>query len=167
MTQTSINYGIVLYELGISRETVQDTKAIFEESPELCGILTNPVIGIREKHTVIEKVIPKEMVNFIKTVCDYQRSGRIFEIFEAYEDWYEKQNSILQAVLYYVTEPDAEQQKKFKDFLSRKYGCREVKLHMERKPELIGGFVLCAGNDEYDRSLRGSILQMRQTMIRR
>lgn len=164
MTQTSINYGIVLYELGISRETIQDAKAIFEESPELCGILTSPVVGIEKKHAVIDRIFPKEMVHFLKTACDHQRLGKIEDIFEAYEDYYRKQQNILTAVLFYVTPPDEVQEQKFKQFLCKKYGCREVIFQKEEKPELIGGFVLRVGNDEYDRSLRGRIWQMKQTL---
>ena len=41
MTQKAINYGIVLYQLGISQDMVEEIKALVDENLELAEYLTD------------------------------------------------------------------------------------------------------------------------------
>lgn len=45
MTQKAINYGIVLYQLGISQDMVEEIKALVDGSPELVYALADPVVS--------------------------------------------------------------------------------------------------------------------------
>ena len=107
------------------------------------------------------------MKNFLKMVCKNGRMRQIREIFEVYETYSKSQRKILQATLIYVTEPTKEQEEKFKVFLKERYGCRDVELKLLEDRELIGGFVLRAGEREFDWSIRGRIKQLEQKLIRR
>ncbi len=49
MTQTSINYGKVLYELSIPKEAVEVSRRILEEVGELSVVLESPVVTLAEK----------------------------------------------------------------------------------------------------------------------
>ncbi|MFR5028773.1 MAG: hypothetical protein ACLTDF_08390 [Coprococcus sp.] len=44
MTQKAINYGIVLYQLGISQDMVEEIKALVDENLELADALASPVV---------------------------------------------------------------------------------------------------------------------------
>ena len=44
MTQKAINYGIVLYQLGISQDMVEEIKALVDGSPELVYALADPCL---------------------------------------------------------------------------------------------------------------------------
>ncbi len=73
------------------------------------------------------------------------------------------------AVLYSDVQPTAEQEKRFEDFLRRKYG-EEVPLQWEKDPELHGGFRLQVdfhkqvGADVYDWSLEGRLRQFKDRL---
>ena len=166
MTQTVINYARVLYELQIPDEIIMEAETYFRNVPELKDALTNPVIPLNEKYAVIEDLFTDQMKNFLKMVCKNGRMRQIREIFEVYETYSKSQRKILQATLIYVTEPTKEQEEKFKVFLKERYGCRDVELNLEDR-ELIGGFVLRAGEREFDWSIRGRIKQLEQKLIRR
>ena len=45
MTQVANNYGIVLYELGVEKDTVDTMMDIFSQTEELPKMLQNPVIS--------------------------------------------------------------------------------------------------------------------------
>ena len=75
MTQTSINYGKVLYELSIPREAVEASRRILEEVKELSGVLESPVVTLGEKERAVERIFPQEMKNFLCVVCKYAHAA--------------------------------------------------------------------------------------------
>ena len=99
MTETSINYAKALYELSVPEEAVLETEKIFEGTPQLKGVLENPLVSLKEKEHVIDRVFPQEMKNFLKITCKYQKISSIEEILEAYGDYSRKQKGVLKAVL--------------------------------------------------------------------
>ena len=80
-----------------------ETEKIFRGTPQLKGALENPLVSLKEKEHVIDRVFPQEMKNFLKVTCKYQKISSIYDILEAYGDYSRKQKGILKAVLTYVT----------------------------------------------------------------
>ena len=93
----AVRYARILYDLGIPGEQVQKTREIFEEVPQLHDIFVNPTIALGKKMSVIDRVFPEEIRNFLKVVCKYQRMDLIPEIFTAYDDYCDEQNNVLNA----------------------------------------------------------------------
>ena len=96
---------------GFPEKQVQKTREIFEEVPQLHDIFVNPTIALGKKMSVIDRVFPEEIRNFLKVVCKYQRMDLIPEIFTAYDDYCDEQNNVLNAALT-CTAPPSEEQKK-------------------------------------------------------
>ena len=59
------------------------------------------------------------------------------------------------------------QKEKMEDFLRREFGAKEVILTLREDKSLIGGFILSAGDKEFDWSLRGRYNNLRQKLTRR
>jgi len=167
MTQIAINYAKVLYELGISKKVIYDAKDILSSSPELKDALASPIVSKQEKHNIIEKVFPKEMHNFFMVLCDYQSMEVIDQIFVAYKNYYNEQNSILEAKLIYVTAPNEEQLNKIKTMLMSKHHKKQVELSLVEDTSIIGGFIIETENFETDWSIRGRLNQLQQRLVRR
>ena len=167
MTETSINYAKALYELSVPEEAVLETEKIFRSTPQLNGTLENPLVSLKEKEHVIDRVFPQEMKNFLKVTCIYQKIIIFYDSLEAYGDYSRKQKGILKAVLTYVTKPEEAQKEKMEDFLRREFGAKEVILTLREDKSLIGGFILSAGDKEFDWSLRGRYNNLRQKLTRR
>lgn len=159
MTQISKNYARVLYELGISKEAIEQTAQLVKVK-ELVAALGSPVVAKKAKHNIVDKVFPEEMHNFMKLLSDYGSIGYIEEILNAYEEYADGQDDCLRARLVCVTAPTAEQKLKIEQFLMGEYGKSKVKLDTELDDSLIGGFVLKAEDKEYDWSLKGRISQL-------
>ena len=167
MTQTSISYATVLYELKTDREAVETTRQILRAVPQVQKALEDPRVSLEAKHRLVERIFPKDMQNFLKTMCDHDQAAKAEEIFRAYQEYADKQENILTATLSYVTLPTEEQMEKIRQFLCRKYHSREAKIELVENPELIGGFILKVGSSEYDWSLKGRLQQLTQQIIRR
>ena len=131
----AVRYARILYDLGIPGEQVQKTREIFEEVPQLHDIFVNPTIALGKKMSVIDRVFPEEIRNFLKVVCKYQRMDLIPEIFTAYDDYCDEQNNVLNAAL-----------------------------TCSRDEKLLGGFILRVGSDEYDWSIKGRLNRLEQRL---
>lgn len=162
MTQTAVNYGRVLYELGISKEAVNESRRILKEVPQLKKALAGPVVMEKTKFEIIEKIFPWEMVNFLKVACKNHQAGQLEEMLEGYEDYAYKTEHILKASLAYVTPPSGDQIEKIKEVLQRKYAKQDIRLTLKQDSSLIGGFILQAEGRETDRSLRGRLERLRR-----
>lgn len=165
MTQTSTNYGKVLYGLLVSPESVNKAAALLREAPQLWETLKSPVVPLIQKQKAIDKIFPGELKSFLCVVCKYGHAELLEEIFQAYQETYNRQKHILTAVLYYVTLPSKEQEEKIKSFLKRTYNTAEVALKFEEDKSLVGGFILRTKDQEFDYSLKGRINALQQKLI--
>ena len=69
MTQAVIDYANELYKTGMSKDFLADAKDTLDLIPQIRADFENPTIELEKKHTVIDKVFPKEVRNFlIKTL---------------------------------------------------------------------------------------------------
>ena len=67
----------------------------------------------------------------------------------------EKKNNYLECVLEYVTAPSDAQLQGIRRFLEQKYPDRQPRIRLEENPSVGSGFILRAGNEEYDWSTKG------------
>ena len=140
------SYANVLLTLAKTSADVADAQTTFQNCPQLTDALSNPTIPEAEKFAVIDRIFPASLRTFLKVVC---------------------QNGQIDSVLEYVTPLTEAQLAAMKKMICAKTGEPEVQLELKQNPALLGGFVLHIGDDEYDRSMRASIRNMRKSLIRR
>lgn len=167
MKQIAINYGKVLFLLGIDRQDIKQTEEIWNGSEPLREAMNSPVVSGEAKKHLIEKIFPEKMQPFLKVVSEHHEETLLKEIFQSYEECYDDSHNIRRGILYYVEKPDEEQLALIEKRLCSQFKCSEVTLALESRPELVGGFVIRIGDLEIDRSLRGSINCLREKMARR
>ena len=129
--------------------------------------LSNPTIPEAEKFAVIDRIFPASLRTFLKVVCQNGQIDSILDIFSEYQALERQQRHCAHAVLEYVTPLTEAQLAAMKKMICAKTGEPEVQLELKQNPALLGGFVLHIGDDEYDRSMRASIRNMRKSLIRR
>lgn len=163
MNQLIENFAKALYELNISRESIQKARKHLEMD-ELYRALSNPVIRKKEKLAVIDTVFSNEIKNFLKVLCDYDSFPVIFQILQAYEDLLLRNNNGIKAVVCYVSRPNEEELIKIKEAVCIKHKKTVVVLELREDPSLIGGFTLQVGDILYDKSIRGALDQLYNTL---
>lgn len=167
MTQTAINYGTVLWQLGIAPEDIRETKEIWESSEPLRKALDSPVVPLEEKNAVIRKVFPKPVHAFLQVVCKYAESSLLSEMFQAYQECSDRALKIVRGELYCVEEPDEEQLNGIRQKLCRQYGAESAELEIHKDPSLLAGFVLRVGDIELDESVAGRWKRLNDKLTRR
>lgn len=165
MTQAADNYAEVLLGLGVAENVVKENLAVLNQSIDLKMALMNPTVTKDEKYRVIERIFDQELQGFMKSVCDKGYIDEVDSIWEAYEDKFLDNQNIVKAELTYVTEPEKEQMEQIKQMVCKKYGKTDVKFIKKQDKGLLGGFVLQVYDDEYDRSLKGSIKRLQKNLL--
>lgn len=110
-SSSAVRYAETLFELNIPKETIEKTREIFSEVPQITDVLDNPTIRQEKKEQVIDKVFPREMRNFLKIVCRYRKVRLLGEIFDAYDMRADEEEQIIRAVLFYTALPSEEQKR--------------------------------------------------------
>ncbi|MEW3583881.1 F0F1 ATP synthase subunit delta, partial [[Clostridium] symbiosum] len=78
-----------------------------------------------------------------------------------------RQDGILRAELTCVTPPSEEQLQGMKKYLCRRYRKNDVTFDIREDASLLGGFILKAGDFEYDYSLDGRLKRLQHKLTRR
>lgn len=163
-SMAAIRYARVLFDMNIAPEVIEETKKAFEETPEIGQMLQNPVVTLDKKHRLIDRVFDPSIRNFLKVVTDHGSAGLISEIFTAYHQKSDEMAGIVTASLAYVTKPTDVQKEKMEKLICNKFHAKGVKWEMEKRPELIGGFLLHVNGREYDYSMQGRLKRLEQKL---
>lgn len=157
MTVSDNIYGKLLLELEISQEAVEEAEEILSVCPELCEMLSCPVVTLEQKRNIIKKLFPKEIVNFLCVICKNNMTDRLKYIFEEFYALKLQSNGVTKAIVRYVTELTPQQCEGMKNLVKKKYHAGDVILELHHEPDLIGGFILNVGDYIYDRSFKSNI----------
>lgn len=164
MKDTDRDFLKELVRLDITREDMDAAKTVFETCPDVADTLANPLVTHDEKRNIIKQLFPASLERFLTNVTRAGAVERLGEIFEEYDEiLLEKQGSI-KAVVRYVTPLTELQQADLRKFIMEKFIKDDVDIEYKHDPDIIGGFILNAGDVEYDRSYRTSLRAMRETL---
>ncbi len=164
MKDTAKEFLNELLRLNISREDIETAKGIFSACPDVKDTLANPLITYDEKRIVIKQIFPKALERSVANAAKSGLMGEIEDILDAYLDaLLEKQKSI-KAVVRYVTPLTETQQAELRRFIMEKFTKEDVDIEYKHDPDIIGGFILSAGDVEFDRSYRTSLRSIRDNL---
>lgn len=97
--------------------------------------------------------------NFVRTLADNRRLGYLPEIAKLFAELKDAAEGVVDVTVVSAAPLDQGQQKALSDALARRLK-REIRLHAELDPSLLGGAVLRAGDLVIDGSLRARLDRM-------
>ena len=153
-----------LCRLEVSKTDVEDTRRILASCGDLAETLGNPLVTNDEKRIVIERIFPENMRKFVLATARSGMIGQIDEILDQYIDILIEKEGSIRAVVRYVTPLTESQQADLRKFITEKFNKDDVSIEYRRDPDIIGGFILNAGDVEYDRSYRTGLRAMKETL---
>ena len=153
-----------LVRLDVSQTDCSETRKVFESCPDVADTLANPLVTYDEKRGIISKLFPESLQKFMLNTIRSGAVEHIDDILDEYEELLlEKQGSI-KAVVRYVTPLTESQQADLRKFIMEKFVKEDVDIEYKHDPDIIGGFILNAGDLEYDKSYRTSLRLMKDTL---
>ena len=136
-------------------EVLQHAVDILKAVPQIQTELENPATSRMKREDIIQEIFPTESRQFIYRLVEDGALGSLEEILKAYMELSDEERTPLSCVLEYVTEPDDAQYEGIIKFLKQQYPERVLNISRKQNKDLGSGFILHAGNEEYDWSASG------------
>lgn len=143
--------------------------ALFDQSPELQKVLTNPAVPVQGKRGVVEQLVARlkpiaPVGKLLLLLADRDRLELVPEMLAAYRERLMEHQGIVRAdVVTAVPLPDA-RTAQLRDTLARVTG-RTVTVTTRVDPEIVGGIVARVGGIVYDASVASQLARMRDKLV--
>ncbi|WP_028517800.1 F0F1 ATP synthase subunit alpha [Ruminococcus flavefaciens] len=153
-----------LVRLDVSQTDCSAARKVFETCPDVADTLANPLVTYDEKRSIINKLFPESMHKLMLNIVHGGAVERIGEILDEYDELLLDRQGSIKAVVRYVTPLTEAQQADLRKFIMDKFVKEDVDIEYKHDPDIIGGFILNAGDLEYDKSYRTSLRLMKDTL---
>jgi F-type H+-transporting ATPase subunit delta len=133
------------------------TGAQVVQDPRVETLLGNPRVTPEELAQLVTGIagpkLGEQGANFVRTLADNRRLGYLPEISELFDTFKDAAEGVADVTVTSAAPLDEGQRQKIRSALERRLK-RQVRLHCETDPQLIGGAVLRSGDLVIDGSLR-------------
>ena len=164
-------YAKSLLDLAAEKQSLDQVKSdmdlllsVFCQSSEFRSVVKSPVIHTDKKQDVFNQVFKNrfsELTNlFIQLVLRKGREKDLQQIAGSFIVQYNERKGITRVKITTAVALDKAELQQLADRLKAKEGLKEMELHVEVKPELIGGFILQYGDRMIDTSISRKVNEL-------
>lgn len=164
MLHNTDEYISELLKLNASADDIEKTTMIIESTPEVCEILDDPAVPLREKETAIEELFPPSTVEEIVSLAQECAVEKFEALAKEYLIELDKKNDIADAVITCVDEPNEQQLEGLKAFICKETGAKSANVEIVKDDSIIGGFIIQVGSKQYDRSLKTKLATIKEAV---
>lgn len=173
----SKTYGDALFELAVEEEKVDviseeilEIRKILEDNPEFGSLMNHPKITKEEKLQMAQQVfgdrISKELMGFLAIIISKDRYTDIDAILDFFIAEVKKYKGIGIAIVTTALPLKEQQCRSVEEKLLQTTGFREMEMHYETDPSLIGGMVIRIGDRVVDSSIRTKLTDLERTLLK-
>jgi len=153
-------------------EYQQEGKRIYtslKDNPEMIHLLSSYFLEQGEKDKVIDQVLSScklpNMLNFVKLICLKGRAFDILAIFRSFNKLCNETRRVYEGICYVAKPIDKKDLSRVEEAVSKALG-GIVELTQEEDPSLIGGVKVVVGGKVFDGSIKSSLLDLRQSLVK-
>ena len=171
----SMRYAKALMMASAENQCLDAVKADMElivvaikENSMFRQLLDNPVIKPPQKRKVMAELLEKRIhpltLNFVNIIIRNRREIMLPDVIRDFINLYEKTKGITRAHVVSAVGMDETSRQQLQKKLNTLFEA-DVRMTTETNPDLIGGFVMRVGEQQYDASLSSALGKMRKVMI--
>jgi len=137
------------------------------DSKDLRNTLANPVINQQQKLNAllgIFKGLDASVLGFIKLVCSKNRENLLPDIADAFLSQYRSHQGIEKVTVQSAAAVSEQDQQSIRQFIKQKTGAKEIELHTEINPNVIGGLVIKFGDNLLDSSIAAKLRKLKKEL---
>ena len=168
----SDTYATALFETALENNLTDTVKeelnslfAILTEQSEYAKILSSPIVGMKEKHQLVQSAFAGKICNYILNLIlvliDNNRFSLFFDVVRAFNKLCDKQQNILRATAFTAVALSSDMIEKLQTKLCG-LSNKNVILANEVDKTLIGGIVLKYDNMEIDGSVKAQLDEIKK-----
>ena len=139
----------------ITEKSLDEALDLLQMVPEIQKQLDDPTASQENREKLIRKLFPLEIRGLLGLLSKDHQVSELATLKKEYGALRSEEKEPLNCVLEYVTEPTDKQSDGMIRFLKEKYPGRVLNLTKKQNTDLGNGFVLRAGSEEYDWSMKG------------
>lgn len=139
----------------ITEKSLDEALDLLQMVPEIQKQLDDPTASQENREKLIRKLFPLEIRGLLVLLSRDHQVSELAALKKEYGALRSEEKEPLNCVLEYVTEPTDKQSDGIIRFLKEKYPGRVLNLTKKQNTDLGNGFVLRAGSEEYDWSMKG------------
>lgn len=139
----------------ITEKSLDEALDLLQMVPEIQKQLDDPTASQENREKLIRKLFPLEIRGLLGLLSKDHQVSELAALKKEYDALRSEEKEPLNCVLEYVTEPTDKQSDGIIRFLKEKYPGRVLNLTKKQNTDLGNGFVLRAGSEEYDWSMKG------------
>lgn len=139
----------------ITEKSLDEALDLLQMVPEIQKQLDDPTASQENREKLIRKLFPLEIRGLLGLLSKDHQVSELAALKKEYDALKTEEKEPLNCVLEYVTEPTDKQSDGMIRFLKEKYPGRVLNLTKKQNADLGNGFVLRAGSEEYDWSMKG------------
>ena len=139
----------------ITEKSLDEALDLLQMVPEIQKQLDDPTASQENREKLIRKLFPLEIRGLLGLLSRDHQVSELAALKKEYGALKTEEKEPLNCVLEYVTEPTDKQSDGMIRFLKEKYPGRVLNLTKKQNADLGNGFVLRAGSEEYDWSMKG------------
>lgn len=174
-SKIAVRYARALFMLGketgnttMLYEDIQKIDSILHHSEELKAVISNPVIRISQKKTILQKVLQPSVgeltLRFIILVAENKREQHLPGICRNFTDMVRKELGIVPAVITTAWPLTWEISAVIRDNLEKETG-KTVVLSERINPSIIGGMILRIEDLQYDGSISAQLEKIKSALL--
>ena len=166
-------YAKSLISLGIEQKALPK---VFEDmnffskacsdTRELALLLKSPIVKTDKKLSILDSIfgqkLSKESMAFINLITSKKREKFLEQILDEFFVLYKKHNNIVSAVITTAVKLDTGLRKLLEEKVAQTYNAK-VEIEEKIKEDIIGGFILRVGDDQWDASILKDLRALRKT----
>ncbi len=167
MSRASIRYAKAVLQKANESNTeavmfgdMQSVSKTIENSRELQNVLQSPVIKASDKKEALLKIFSGQSEtthSLIQILVANKRISSLAEVAKSYIDLYNHEQGVKVATVITAVPLSEELEKKVMAKVKELTGSEKVTLTNEVDPEIIGGFILRAGDIQYNASIANQL----------
>ena len=139
----------------ITEKSLDEALDLLQMVPEIQKQLDDPTASQENREKLIRKLFPLEIRGLLGLLSRDHQVSELAALKKEYGALRSEEKEPLNCVLEYVAEPTDKQSDGIIRFLKEKYPGRVLNLTKKQNTDLGNGFVLRAGSEEYDWSMKG------------
>lgn len=167
MRPPEIRYAQALFEVFKGETELNNAADFLLKNSAVWTVLTHPGVQTAEKHRLLDRILHSEepvLLNFFKLLCDKERMNLLPLVVSSYHALCLNYENSMDAVMRCAFLPEAADLKRLEKSLCELHNKDKVNITVRQETNLIGGFVLEAEGKTYDRSLKGALGSLKNTL---
>ncbi len=149
-------------------EIMRNLANLLEESPELQGLLENPLISSDDKKAVLQRIVGNTneyLQSFLKVLVDRRRVMFLELVCKKYLEILRDLNNAVLAEVTSATELDESQKRAISDKVKSITGATSVEIKTSIDADLIGGVIIKVGSQVLDASIQGQLRRISYSLM--